>query len=86
MRIHGNQQRNTLPYPTVNGQHLCVPEQSQDRKVHRALQGGQAISHGQLVFQDLPAGASIRSCHGFVQDLPVLVRAASWGGLKLLYR
>ncbi len=49
-------------------------------------EGGQAISQGQLVFQDLPAGASIRSCHGFQQDLPVPARHVSWGGVKLLYR
>jgi len=49
-------------------------------------EGGGSGSRGQLVFQDLPPGASIRSCHGFGQDFPVPARAVSWGGVKLLYR
>lgn len=47
---------------------------------------GQFISHGQLVFQDVPPGAAIRSCHGFAQDVAVPTRSASWGRVKVLYR
>jgi hypothetical protein len=43
-------------------------------------------AHGVLVFGDLPAGAKITSCGGYLDDAPVPARRSTWGALKLRYR
>jgi hypothetical protein len=71
-----------LPVQAVAGQPFRVSYEVSTS----VTEGGQSLSRGQLIFQDLPPGASIQSCHGFKQDFPVPARAVSWGGVKLLYR
>jgi len=41
---------------------------------------------GQFRFVGLPAGTSVISCQGYVQESPVAIQRASWGTLKLHYR
>jgi len=41
---------------------------------------------GLLVFGDLPAGAKVTSCGGYLDDAPVAARRSTWGALKLRYR
>src|SRR5262245_2962301 len=41
---------------------------------------------GQLVFGNLPSGAYVESCSGYLNDTPVPVRKSTWGRLKSLYR
>jgi hypothetical protein len=41
---------------------------------------------GQFRFVGLPAGTSVISCQGYVQESPVAVQRVSWGTLKQLYR
>jgi hypothetical protein len=43
-------------------------------------------AEGVLVFGDLPAGAKVASCGGYLNDAPVPVRRSTWGALKLRYR
>ncbi|HKQ57878.1 MAG TPA: hypothetical protein VJY35_08405 [Candidatus Eisenbacteria bacterium] len=48
--------------------------------------GAQANFTGQLEFLDIPSGARVTSCQGFVAEGPVAVRQSSWGRLKQVYR
>jgi hypothetical protein len=41
---------------------------------------------GLFSFANVPAGAAIVSCNGYVSDRAVPVRATTWGQLKTLYR
>jgi hypothetical protein len=47
---------------------------------------GSASTSAALHFANLPQGAQIVSCQGFVQDFPVPALPASWGSLKAQYR
>jgi hypothetical protein len=51
-----------------------------------ADEGGFGSASGQFIFQDLPPGATIQSCHGYVEDFPVPAKPMSWGRVKVLYR
>jgi hypothetical protein len=39
-----------------------------------------------LSFEDLPQGARVMSCQGYVRDTPVAARGLTWGALKTRYR
>jgi hypothetical protein len=49
--------------------------------------GGECTSwiEGTFYFDGLPAGASLISCKGFVEEA-VFVRPSTWGYVKALYR
>ena len=49
-------------------------------------EGGRGDIRGTLRFSGLPEGASVVSCNGFRQDVPLPVVRASWGQLKTTYR
>jgi len=56
-----------------------------------ALLGGNGVSmsvteSGTFRFSGLPAGAKVRSCQGFQQDITVAAATPSWGSLKIRYR
>lgn len=48
--------------------------------------GGEGYIATTLGFTQLPAGVSVRSCHGYHQDGPVPTIARTWGALKSSYR
>ena len=50
------------------------------------LQTGVAAMNAWLNFPDIPPGYLLTSCQGFTADIPVPVRATSWGRLKTVYR
>jgi hypothetical protein len=47
---------------------------------------GASTLQGTLGFGDLPAGARVTSCKGYVQGGPVSAIATTWGRLKTIYR
>jgi len=48
--------------------------------------GGNGSVTARLSFEGLPPGARVRSCKGFVFDVPVPAIASSWGRVKSSYR
>jgi hypothetical protein len=43
-------------------------------------------NHAQFVFLDLPPGAVVTSCKGYLQEQPTPAQATSWGNVKAAYR
>jgi hypothetical protein len=55
----------------------------------RGSTGGSGSASVRLTFVELPPGAWITSCHGYVQDFPTSTRPANlaaWGAIKSHYR
>jgi len=48
--------------------------------------GGYSTFQGVLSFADLPPGAMVQSCQGFMQDEPVQSTQTTWGRVKALHR
>lgn len=48
--------------------------------------GSEGNVEAKLSFPDLPAGASIRSCKGYVSGVPTVARRTTWGLVKQTYR
>jgi hypothetical protein len=48
--------------------------------------GVEGAIEAKLGFPDLPVGATIRSCKGFLADVTTRVTRTSWGSVKAIYR
>jgi len=53
--------------------------------VEAAARANTSTLSGSLLFDNLPAGASVVSCQGFTQ-VPTPARGSSWGRVKQIYR
>lgn len=65
-----------------------TPDTSHRLHVELAVSGssGGGSAAARYWFVGLPPGATLRSCHGFVNELPTPVKRASWGSLRTRYR
>lgn len=52
----------------------------------RGSTGGSGAAHLRVTFVDLPAGARIRSCHGYQQEMPTPASPVTWGRVKARYQ
>ena len=56
-------------------------------EIHGESRGGYNFTdHARFTFLDLPPGAHVNSCKGYLQEQPTPARATSWGSLKAAYR
>jgi len=56
-------------------------------EIHGDSHGGYNFSdHARFTFLDLPPGARVSSCKGYLQEQPTPARPTSWGGVKAAYR
>lgn len=56
-------------------------------EIHGDARGGYNFNnHARFTFLDLPPGAHVNSCKGYLQEQPTPAHPISWGGVKAAYR